>query len=455
MDALFEGSLNPAENRRNVAADLAALLDHEVMAAAVGAPVAGAATGARTAEIPVEPLIIPDEPAAPVPAYAGTGRPTASETAPGAPARETIDVPPLADEAQPVAPEPQSPPPTTEPQPPATPTTQPPQTDSLPVTKRFGAIIMDTVPATTPPAAAEVALRPTEEGLLDLAATKTVMPSGPGSQPEAQPLPAPVERSDDQKAIIISRLNDVLDAGWQKAIHKQIDELYKQVATEFSSPPAQAEKALSLLREARQTLLETPEEYVAVEYRTLQVRAMLDRTRESRKQSRYYGPRVLGYQVTWIMLFLLGLVFAQPLANWIGQLGAMTATTMNDVFPVWNTMMWGGVGGVIGALYHLWWHISDQQDFDRQYLMWYLVQPIMGLVLGGIVYLILAGGFLVLQVNLADSNASTAARLLPYLTAVLGGFRQNFIYEQFDRLIALFTPGSRSGGGGGDTGPAV
>ena len=103
--------------------------------------------------------------------------------------------------------------------------------------------------------------------------------------------------------------------------------------------------------------------------------------------------------------------------------------------------MWGGIGGVVGALYHLWWHISAEQDFDRQYLMWYLVQPIMGLVLGGIVFLLLAGGFLVLQVNLTDPNASTAARLIPYLVAVLGGFRQNFIYEQFDRVIALFTPG--------------
>jgi len=460
LDALFESGRYPTESRRDVAADLAALLDNEVIAAEMGAPVASAEPAGRTTEIPAEPFVFRDEPAAPVPAYAGTVRPPAAEPRPSSPAQEAIDMPPLADEAQPREPEPESPPLPPQPQAPPAPSAQPPQTGALPVTKRFGAIIMDTAPATEPPATAGAALRPAEEQLLDLAATKTVLPSGPGALPEEQPLPAPVERTDDQKAIIINRLNEAFDAGWQKAIHKQIDELYKQVATEFSSPPAQAEKALSLLREARQTLLETPEEYVAAEYRTLQVRTMLDRIRESRKQSRYYGPRVLGYQVAWIMLFLLGLVFAQPLASWIGQLGTMTTTAMNDVFPVWNTMMWGGIGGVIGALYHLWWHVSDQQDFDRQYLMWYLVQPIMGLVLGGIVYLILAGGFLVLQVNLADSNASTAARLLPYLTAVLGGFRQNFVYEQFDRLIALFTPGSRSGGGGGgsgggDTGPAV
>ena len=113
--------------------------------------------------------------------------------------------------------------------------------------------------------------------------------------------------------------------------------------------------------------------------------------------------------------------------------------------------MWGGIGGIIGALYALWWHISDQQDFERQYLMWYLVQPIMGTVLGGIVFLLLTGGFLLLQVKPSDANAG--ARLIPYLVAVLAGFRQNFIYGQFDRLIALFAPGGNQSGGNNQSKP--
>jgi hypothetical protein len=141
---------------------------------------------------------------------------------------------------------------------------------------------------------------------------------------------------------------------------------------------------------------------------------------------------------------LLGLIFAGPFASGLGRLGGMTEATVAQLFPLWNTMMWGGIGGVVGALYHLWWHISDRQDFDREYFMWYLVQPIMGLVLGGIVFLLLAGGLLILQVNLTDTqNTNTARQLLPYLLAVLSGFRQNFVYEQFDRVIALFTPASR------------
>ena len=153
---------------------------------------------------------------------------------------------------------------------------------------------------------------------------------------------------------------------------------------------------------------------------------------------------------------LAGLIFAAPLAGWltrIANIGVANAAAILNIYPILNTMMWGAIGGVVGALYSLWWHISEQQDFDRHYLMWYLVQPMLGLVLGGIVFLLMAGGFLLLQVNLQDPDASTAARLLPYLTAVLAGFRQNFVYEQFNRLISLFGPPSRSGNGG--EGPGV
>ena len=412
-----EGSMN-AERQRNVEADLAALLDDEVIAAETGGVQAekrspdqvGAATdGSHSAVGAVDESQQIDVPK-PVP------------EGPESPFADSIDMPPSVESAQPVASE-------QEPEP-------PPEPKPL-VTKRFGAILMDSVPSAADGSEAV----PGEDVLPSLVEGREVAPSGPGGAPVEKPLPL-VERTDDQKAIIINRLSETLGTEWQRTLHEQIDGLYKQVATEFSSPPEKAERALSMLREARQTLLETPEEYVTAEYRTLQVRAMLDRTRESRKQSQIYGPRILGYQLSWIVLFLLGLVFGTPLAGWVSFLGNMPQASLNEIFPVWNSMMWGGIGGVIGALYHLWWHISDRQDFDRNYLMWYWVQPVMGMVLGGIVFLILAGGFLVLQVNLTDDNASTAARLLPYLTAVLGGFRQNFVYEQFDRLIRLFTPAS-------------
>lgn len=102
--------------------------------------------------------------------------------------------------------------------------------------------------------------------------------------------------------------------------------------------------------------------------------------------------------------------------------------------------MWGGIGGAVGALYSLWWHVADRQDFDRQYLMWYIVQPIMGMVLGGIIYLAIAAGFLVLQATPAVGPTNIGSWLMPSLLACLAGFRQNFVYEVLDRIMAAFMP---------------
>ncbi len=294
LDALFEGTTSPTTVNHSVDADLAALLDNEVMAAETGA-----GTG------PAAPAVVASVPAVPAS--------SARDSEP----LEDVDLPPVAAEAQPVTPvEPEliSPPSAALPPPLASPPAPEPQPERrLPTTQRFGAIIMDTAiePMPSEPEMASEALVPIR------AETKSILPPESGQEPEPPAPPAPPERTEDQKTIIVQRLDAVLDQGWQKALHQQIDDLYKQVATEFSSPPEKAERALSLLREARQVLLETPEEYVAAEYRTMQVRAMLDRVRESRKQSGYYGPRILAYETGWLVLFLAGLILAAPLAGWI------------------------------------------------------------------------------------------------------------------------------------------
>ena len=325
----------------------------------------------------------------------------------------------------------------------------------LPPPVRIGAVIIDGSPVGAGAPTTEVGpageLIVSEQSVVPtiiVPGERDVLPPGPGVRPPLPPLPPPQQLAEDQKTIIINRLNEVRDVGWQRALHQQIDELYKQVTTEFSSPPGNADQMLTLLQEARQILLESPENYVAAEYRIAQVRSTMSRTRESRLQSANLAPRVFVYEVVWLALLLLGLVFATPLAELFTHTGNIAGATASDVFPFWNTLMWGGIGGIIGALYALWWHVSDQQDFDRQYMMWYLVQPIMGVVLGGIVFLLLTGGFLLLQIKPSDPNAG--ARLLPYLVAVLAGFRQNFIYNQLDRLIGLFAPsGNQSNGGQG------
>jgi hypothetical protein len=507
LDALFDGNQPSASPATDIDAELAAMLDEEVRAGAPPIESLSAIPTVQEHDLLATPPMMTGRGMAAQDAYglAGAAQPAASwgrrgvlpglASAPAAAAEETIDMPlPVAD-AAPDGPAPVAPPVVPAPVAPAVEAVAPAPSASLPVTPapvtppagpapvtpapvtpppaepapvsgerpgqspiRIGAVIIDSTPSPATPPAAEtpVSVGPagelipvgqpgTQAVVPVLPGQRDVMPPGPGVRPAVQQLPTAQVFAEDQKTVVINRLNVNLNAEWQKSLHVRIDDLYKQVATKFSSPPANADRMLTLLTEARQILIESPENFVAIESRMMQVQVTMTRTTESRAQATRYGPRILGYEVLWLALLLLGLVFAAPLVELFTRSGAMTGATANDMFPFWNTLMWGGIGGIIGALYALWWHISDQQDFERQYLMWYLVQPIMGTVLGGIVFLLLSGGFLLLQVKPTDTNAG--ARLIPYLVAVLAGFRQNFIYGQFDRLIALFAPGGNQAGG--------
>ena len=151
------------------------------------------------------------------------------------------------------------------------------------------------------------------------------------------------------------------------------------------------------------------------------------------------------------LLLLASLVFDHSLAAFVANVTGMTfadmaSLSMEHIFPLWNTMAWGGIGGVVGSLYSLYWHAAVEQDFDKQYLMWYIVQPVMGIILGGIVYLILAAGFVSVQAlaaqgpTVTETMANPAVKAFHSVVACVAGFRQRFVFEMLDRIVQVLTP---------------
>jgi hypothetical protein len=240
----------------------------------------------------------------------------------------------------------------------------------------------------------------------------------------------------------------------QEALFEEIDTLVVEAAR-ILSVDKNLEKALSLLREARDISIETPRQFDEAEYRVARVRAMLERKRNISRWSLIYGYPVLLYEVVFFLLLLGSLLFDHSLAVFVRDTAGMTfpdltvPLSMEHIFPLWNTMAWGGIGGVVGSLYSLYWHAAVEQDFDKQYLMWYIVQPIMGIILGGIVYLIIAAGFISVQVlaaqaptfgEAAQAMANPALKAFHSVVACVSGFRQRFVYEMLDRVVQVLTP---------------
>jgi hypothetical protein len=206
----------------------------------------------------------------------------------------------------------------------------------------------------------------------------------------------------------------------------EIDELYDQVPQVLSTYEDHGQ-ALRLLQVAQDILMEKPRQFDVAKYNVSQVRGMLERRRNITRWTNTWAWMVFVYDLLWILIFGYAVFFFRPPFE----------SEALGVF--WNTVLWGGIGGVMNGFYGLYRHASEKKDFDKQYVMWYVAQPMIGLLLGAVVHLIIGTGFLSARGEMA-SGQETAVSLFPYLVACIGGFQQRFVLRLIVRIIELFTP---------------
>jgi len=231
----------------------------------------------------------------------------------------------------------------------------------------------------------------------------------------------------------------------RRALYEHISQLYRDASKKLSAPSQQAkrERALKLLSRARDTVIERPRQFDEAEEDVWQVEAIITNAENVEKWSRFYGNRLIVYLVTWFVVLMAGIVIIQigAFSFWTEGIVSTTAERVmpTAVEPLLFTMLWGGIGGIIGGLYCLWQHAAD---FDKQYTIWYTLQPIAGLVLGGIIHVVVMTGFLSMTIVTegaggTGTQASEAVQWFPALMAVVFGFRQNDFYALLRRIMRL------------------
>ncbi len=240
-------------------------------------------------------------------------------------------------------------------------------------------------------------------------------------------------------------------------LYSEVDTLYKRVRNEVSSDRHIANRCLRLLHEARQVLLVAPGRYADAELKVEEVRIILRQAENSEKGAHSSARLIFLYGVGWFLVLLALLVMDQALANWFktGPLhlapmfpenlknsdGTPLGFSMVYYFLPWLCMLWGGVGGVVGSLYSLRWYVSRRQ-YDVEHNLSYLAHPIMGVILGGVVYFLFRAGFFALQAAQASfGNMGAVEQILTaqspvlILISILAGFKQKFVYEMLDRVM--------------------
>jgi hypothetical protein len=228
----------------------------------------------------------------------------------------------------------------------------------------------------------------------------------------------------------------------REKLDQEIMSLYERVADELSDSKDDAAFALKTLREAQDIVIEDISQYDEALYRVAVVKTMLVRKHNLRRWSYTWGMFVFFYAVVWLLLFIAGIEFVD--LSDVTDVGQGAAALRS----AWISALAGGIGGVMAILYSLSWRVAIKHEFDRQYVMKYLVQPVMGFVLGAVIFFITSAGFLLFSSSPVGSTGSDAEAFIggPQLVAFqillgfIAGFRQRVVYFMLDRIVQRLSP---------------
>nr|WP_290670422.1 hypothetical protein [Ardenticatena sp.] len=282
-------------------------------------------------------------------------------------------------------------------------------------------------------------------------------PFAPVERPQPRPIPAyPVDTR--QEAIIASQVTNEM----RMALLQEIRRLYDEVEEKLSVSRDLSTQALQKLNEAQTIVLAEPGRFPEAELRVKEVRILLRRAEESERAAAKYAKPLFAFNIGMLVLFFALAIFDRAIAEWLAAHGfqplypqPLTDVQGNPVpmsmamyFLPWNTMVWGGIGGAIGALYTLRNYVAHR-EFDPLYNIHYWAHPLMGAALGAIVYFLFVGGFFVVEsivqtTQLLDpaQRVITATSPVLSLIALAFGLWQSAVYKTLMRVVDSVTGGT-------------
>ncbi len=219
-----------------------------------------------------------------------------------------------------------------------------------------------------------------------------------------------------------------------------IQELYSLAGRQVQDSPAVADFCLDLLKKARLIILsaDTAGDLSTAEFYVEKVRSKIGRSADPVPQ-----PEVR--HVTWILIWqgvFLAVCLVLATLPWttvegVLRLSSLTVQITPIFIPVLAALGWGGVGGVMGALYNLTWWVQ-MREYDPAYNLDYVTRPVKGLIVGSIIFLIVLGGVVMVSgTQILASSRSGDNYSLIFLVAVLSGFKQEYVFEMFDNILRV------------------
>jgi hypothetical protein len=191
-----------------------------------------------------------------------------------------------------------------------------------------------------------------------------------------------------------------------------------------------ARELIANLEQARNELLAGKEYYEEAE-RTISEVELRIAVVERAKSDNWAAIALFLYEVIWAVLFMTFFIITNQ------------APEITNIILVMSSAIWGGIGGIAGAFYALWKHVARDVDFSKQYYLWYISNPVMGLILGAFIYLVMKGSLLSMttETNIQDITSP----FIIYLLAFVVGYQQNVAWALVRRVVQVFQLSGENG----------
>jgi hypothetical protein len=263
----------------------------------------------------------------------------------------------------------------------------------------------------------------------------SAMSGAPPFSPESFEPPDPFSSSTDREGLVqdgqhpakpemlkLLVTDEDIQQLWDRA-----DIAQKGVIEHIATIPL-GQKMLNFIQNGKNELLGGKENFEEAERFINEVEYRVSFSRKLKSLSKVYTTGLYLYEIAWAVGLLLFLIIG------IGVSAAFASAKMEgtpDQTYLLTSMVWGGFGGVIGALLALIKHIAIDQDFDKQHTWWYFSSPTMGVGMGAVVYLFLHVGLF----SIVGADTDIASPLVIYVFAWLAGYQQNIFTDLVKRMM--------------------
>ena len=114
------------------------------------------------------------------------------------------------------------------------------------------------------------------------------------------------------------------------------------------------------------------------------------------------------------------------LITFVGMIGALWSFQVRDLLPVWiasfdlayKCVLIGGLGGCVYCLRAVYLNRSVRDEWDPKWTTWYILRPIVSCLVGGIAYIFLNAGLLVLDADQQSGSSSYGFLALSFIAGL-------------------------------------